>query len=53
MMNAATLINSITTISDDDEYLQHLTDKRIPTHIIELIMLLNENLGDEIQYSLS
>lgn len=53
MMNAATLISSITTISDDDEYLQHLNDKRIPAHIIELIMLLNENLGDEIQYSLS
>lgn len=53
MMNAATLINSITSISDDEEYKQHLTEKGLPPHIIELIETLNENIGDEIQYSFS
>ncbi len=53
MMNAHTLISSITSISDDVEYKQHLTEKGVAPHHAALIESLNENLGDEIQYSLS
>jgi len=53
MMNAATLIGSVTSVSDDEEeYNQHLTEK-LPPFFVDVVKSFNENLGDEIQFSIS
>jgi hypothetical protein len=53
MMNAHTLISSITSISDDEEYKTHLAESRISPQVAELIQVLNDKLGDDIQFSIS
>ena len=48
MMNAATLISSITSVSDDEEeYSQHLSEK-LPPFFIDIVKAFNDNLGDEV-----
>lgn len=52
-MNAATLIQSISSISDEDEYKEHLASKKLPSPLVDIIHMLNDHLGDDIQFSVS